>query len=76
MLASVYDLEQTICNFESVTSFDALTIGPITEHPLVQKVFQLPVEQQEVLQVLHHLLQNHACNKTLHLQFTMVVAAE
>lgn len=62
MLASVYDLEQTICTFESVESFDTLTIGPITEHPLVRKVFQLPDEQREVLQVLHLLLQNHVCS--------------
>ncbi|KAL0018248.1 hypothetical protein WJX77_005089 [Trebouxia sp. C0004] len=51
MLASVYDMEQTICSFEGVENFDALTIGPITEHPLVRTVFKLPPNQQEVLQV-------------------------
>lgn len=51
MLASVYDMEQTICSFEGVETFDALTIGPITEHPLVRTVFKLPPDQQEVLQV-------------------------
>ena len=52
MLASVYDMEQTICSFEGVETFDALTIGPITAHPLVRTVFKLPPDQQEVLQVL------------------------
>ena len=51
MLASIFDLQQTICSFEGVETFDALTVGPITEHPLVRTVFKLPPDQQEVLQV-------------------------
>ena len=51
MLASVYDMEQTVCSFEGVGTFDRLTIGPITAHPLVRTVFKLPQDQQEVLQV-------------------------
>lgn len=81
MLASVYDMEQTICSFEGVETFDALTIGPITEHPLVREVFKLPQDQQEVLQVFlpYFLLHPQA---DLHLQqavcwtFAMMSAAE
>lgn len=51
MLASLYDLQQTICVLENVNDWDDLTIGPITEVPLVQTLFKLPPQQQSVIEV-------------------------
>lgn len=50
-IATIYDLQLTICSLENVESFDDLTLGPVQEIPLVKRFFNLPAGQAEVLQV-------------------------
>jgi len=51
MIATVFDLQASICSAEGVPDFDSLQIGPLMKMPLVQDLFQLPADQQDIMQV-------------------------
>ena len=51
MIATVFDLQASICSAENVSDFASLQVGPLVKMPLVQNLFQLPADQQDILQV-------------------------
>ena len=51
MIATVYDLQSSICSSENVTDFDQLQVGPLIKMPLVQNLFKLPAAQEGIIKV-------------------------
>jgi hypothetical protein len=41
-ITTVYELQRTICEFEKVTDFNELKLGPLLKHPDVIRLFRIP----------------------------------
>ena len=64
---SLFELERTINEFENVSSFDDLHIGPILKHPLIQDFFKVPddieivprITTYDILDAVHAFINRH-----------------
>ena len=48
---SLYELERTILEFEKVSSFEELRMGPILKHPVLQDMFKIPNDLSHVPEI-------------------------
>ena len=48
---SLYELQRTILEFEKVSSFEELRMGPILKHPLLQDLFKIPDDLTSVPEI-------------------------
>ena len=58
-ITTLYELNRTILEFEKVTSFDELHIGPIQKHPIIQDLFKIPDDLDVVPEITVYDIQQH-----------------